>query len=327
MKIEEFSEVIRKALEERTGNEVIIQKVPKNNGVVLHGVNIMKPGTNVLPTLYLEPMLEKYNNGASNEEVVEQILAILKREKRTSNLDMSWFRDFESVKGKIAYKLVNYEANRELLKEVPHTRYLDLAKVYYVSVVTKELGTGTILLYNTHLELWGITREQLESLAEENTPKLFPAEIMSMSKALENVLGQESDEALEAEELPDMYIITNTKKYFGAAAMCYAEVLKQFAEQKDSDLIILPSSLHEIIILTQTMADDMKQLHETVEEVNRTQLPPDEVLYVLTEYGELKSIHYLPNDGQLMADFKTLELITKVEAMRWGIISPKKKYS
>ena len=49
--------------------------------------------------------------------------------------------------------------------------------------------------------------------------------------------------------------------------------------------------------------------------------------YVLTEYGELKSIHYLPNDGQYMADFKTLELITKVEAMRWGIISPKKKNS
>ena len=47
--------------------------------------------------------------------------------------------------------------------------------------------------------------------------------------------------------------------------------------------------------------------------------------YVFTEYGELKSIHYLPDDGQLMADFKAMDLITKAEALRWGIIKPKKK--
>ena len=278
MEIKEFSEVIKKELEERTGNEVRIQKVTKNNGVVLHGVNIMKPGTNVLPTLYLEPMLENYNNGESNEEVVEQLLTILKREERASNLDMSWFRDFENVKGKIAYKLVNYEANRELLEKVPHTRYLDLAKTYYAPVVIDEFKTGNIPIYSTHLELWGITKEQLERFGEENTPKLFPADIMSMSKALGNLLGQESDEALEAEKMTNMYIITNTERHFGAAVMCYAEVLKQFAEQKNSDLIIIPSSLHEIIILTQTIVDDMKQLHEMLEEVNRTQLSPDEVL-------------------------------------------------
>ena len=47
--------------------------------------------------------------------------------------------------------------------------------------------------------------------------------------------------------------------------------------------------------------------------------------YVFTEYGELKSIHYLPEDGQLMADFKAMDLITKAEALRWGIIKSKKK--
>ena len=49
--------------------------------------------------------------------------------------------------------------------------------------------------------------------------------------------------------------------------------------------------------------------------------------YVFNEYGELKSMHYLPNDGQLMADFKTMDIITKAEALRWGIIKPRKKNS
>jgi hypothetical protein len=47
--------------------------------------------------------------------------------------------------------------------------------------------------------------------------------------------------------------------------------------------------------------------------------------YVFNEFGELKSIHYMPNDGQLLADFKTLDIITKAEAIRWGIIKPQKR--
>lgn len=51
----------------------------------------------------------------------------------------------------------------------------------------------------------------------------------------------------------------------------------------------------------------------------------DGLYYVFNEYGELKSIHYMPNDGQLMADFRTLDIITKAEAIRWGIMKPKRK--
>lgn len=47
--------------------------------------------------------------------------------------------------------------------------------------------------------------------------------------------------------------------------------------------------------------------------------------YIFDINGQLMAIQYLPHNGQLLADFKTLDIITKAIALRWGIIKPKKK--
>jgi len=59
--------------------------------------------------------------------------------------------------------------------------------------------------------------------------------------------------------------------------------------------------------------------------MNELQVVQQNGLYhVLTQQGQLISMHYLPPDGQLMYDNKTLDIITKAEAIRWGILKPKK---
>lgn len=105
MSIEEFVESVREEVERQTGKEVRIHEVTKNNGVVLHGINIIEPGINITPTIYIEPFKEYFENGRRLEEIAEHICEICRRDKLSSSVSMEWFRDFEQVKDKVAYKL------------------------------------------------------------------------------------------------------------------------------------------------------------------------------------------------------------------------------
>lgn len=276
MDIKEFAQIIKERLEERTGFEVRIGEVTKNNSVTFHGINIIVPDCNVLPTIYLEPYLKDYEQGMRLEEITERIISVWEREKGHTHFDVEWFKDFEQVKGKIAYKLVNCEANRKLLEDVPHIPFLNLAKVFYVNFCSDEFGSGSILVHNNHMELWGVTTEELNEIASKNTPKLFQAEIINMAAIMKEMMQDDSE---ELEMLIDnkMYVVTNKERHYGAAAMCYPNIIKEFAEQKECDLIILPSSVHEVLVLPYE-GDDFERFREMVIEVNATKLLPEEVL-------------------------------------------------
>lgn len=279
MSIKEFAESVRTEVEKQTGREVKLLEVTKNNGVVLHGLKIVEPKVNIIPTIYLEPFHKEYENGRRLEEIAKHICEIFQRDKVPASFSMEWFRDFEMVKGKVAYKLVNYEANKELLEKIPYEKVLDLAKVYYVSVNSEELGAGTILIYNTHLESWGITAEQLGKIAEENTPKLFPAKIDNMFNIVKELIPDSDMEISEDFTIDNcLYVVTNGTRTFGAATMLYPDTIKEFAERMESNLYILPSSVHETIVFIPSCDEDAGALKEMVHDVNRTQVSAEEVL-------------------------------------------------
>lgn len=275
MDIKEFAEIIKERLEERTGLEVRLVEVTKNNSVTYHGINIIVPDTNILPTIYMEPYLEAYEQDLSLEEITEKIINVWEREKEQKHLDVEWFRDFEQAKARVAYKLINYEANRKLLEDVPHVPFLNLAKVFYVAVYSEGFGNGSILIHNNHQQMWGVTTEELNQVATENTPKLYPAEIMS----IEEVLRKAVPEMVESWDMPEEYkpyMVSNKEKTYGAAVMCYPSIIKEFAEQRKSDLLIIPSSVHEVLVLP--YEEDTDSFREMVREVNNTKLESEEIL-------------------------------------------------
>lgn len=279
MSIKEFAEAVRKELERTTGKEVQLREVVKNNGVVLHGISILETDINVSPTIYVEHFFEEFERDGRLEVIAEHIWEIYQRDRLPASFDITWFKSFENVRDKVAYKLVNFERNKELLKQVPHEKYLDLAKVYYVVVETEEVGRGSILVFNTHLELWGITAEQLKEAATENTPKLLPVQFGGIYDVLKLMMGEET--LLDYEDCIEdchMYVATNTSKTFGASVLCYEGVMREFAKKLETDFYILPSSIHETIIVFPKGEDDAPALREMVYMVNRTNLSPEEVL-------------------------------------------------
>ena len=136
-------------------------------------------------------------------------------------------------------------------------------------------GMATITIKNEHMAMWGVTAEQLDRIAEENTPKLFPAQICSMFDIIDELSGDSMDKEECIKNIPDigrMYVVSNPSRVFGAAVMCYKDVFHEIAMKYRSSLYILPSSVHELIIIVPRLLEKVSELRAMVYEVNRTTL-------------------------------------------------------
>ncbi len=283
MKFSEFAEEIKLQLEDilKQESKVAIHSITKNNGVILHGITITNGKRNISPTIYLEEFYGEFLKGKKIPEIAGEIYGIYEHDTYKENLDLSFFTDYENAKENIVYKLVNYEKNEALLKEVPHVKYLDLAVVFYCLVKSEELGNATILIRNNHLSLWKQNANAIYNVARTNTPKLLPADLRSMEEILEELMTvREEDDADVLCNISEtgMYVLSNKYRMYGASVIMYEHVLSSFAEQKKRDLIILPSSIHEVIIIPYDETHDKEHLKQMVTDVNRTQVDAQEVL-------------------------------------------------
>lgn len=272
MKIEKFVSLIEEKLQQKMGDNVKIrtQKVRKNNNVVYYGVIIQEVGQNIAPTIYVNSFYEMYCGGADMEMVLKGIMDTYENGRVKESIDMEFFCDFDKVKDRIAYRLISAERNKELLEQIPHILFMDLAICFYYAFYQDELGDGMILIHNSHMEMWGTNHRELMKLAEENTKRMFPPCIVSMKELIEELFEKETD--------PGLYVVTNEKKTQGAVAMLNQELLEQAAEKLGGSFFVLPSSIHEVILLKDRGCEVPQQLREMILEANRTQVAEEEIL-------------------------------------------------
>lgn len=282
MNYETFKSSAMASIQKHFGTDatVSLHPVTKNNNIRLDGLTIQEKSSNISPTIYLNYYYEDYLKGRSLSSIIEDIIASYHRSRSDTNLDLSFFTDYQKVRYHIIYKLINYEKNRELLPDIPHFRFLDLAVVFSCLILNTSNGNATILIHNHHLELWNITADQLYDTAKKNTPLLLPWEINNMKDVLKDFYS-DADTGIynDADDfnLP-MYVLTNTSRLYGASCILYPGVLKAFADALDSDLYILPSSIHEVLLLPKTSPANILELNSMIEEVNASQLQGDELL-------------------------------------------------
>jgi hypothetical protein len=278
-----FVEEIVDLLQERMGEDydVTVTEVTKNNDVILTGVVIMKKTENISPTIYLEEPYEEYQAGAEMEEVIEKIVACYEERMPDANLNMDFFQDFEQVKDRIFYKLVNYEKNKKRLETLPHYKWKDLAIVFYYVMEQDVLGRAFIMIQYHHLEMWGQSADALYDIAKQNMKQGMPELLISMKDFLADMAGVN----LGKNTYMPIYILSNQKQMYGAAALLYSEQIKQLADSLQSDLIILPSSVHELLLLPDDGENEYTFYRQMVEDVNTTQVEPEEILsYSLYRY-------------------------------------------
>ncbi len=287
MKMDDFAEKICAAVEKRIGKgfHTEVREVMKNNGIILHGLVILSEKQTAVPTIYLEHFLEEYESGMPFEEVVCRLLSVYERDTPHGEVNMNFFSSFEAVADGICYRLIGKLGNESMLEKVPHRDFLDMAVCLYYAYHNEALGEGSIQIYNSHMEMWGTCTEELFRLAQDNTPRLFPWKCSGMEEILNEMAELDADntgavpkhEPENAEWKIPMRILSNQKKCNGAACILYPGVLEELAGKR-GNLFIIPSSIHETILLPDDetiLAGDLKKM---IHEVNTTQVSPDEVL-------------------------------------------------
>lgn len=288
MNYRKFTATIVKLLRERMGAdyEVKITEVTKNNGVVLTGVIMMRKSDRISPTIYLEEPYRQYLAGVELQEIVDRIVELYQEQMKDFNLDIDSFKEFEYVRDRIFHKLINFEKNSKLLEDVPYFKWCDLAVVFYYAVEEELMGRASILIHNNHLVMWEQTADVLYRIAQNNMRQRMPELLMPMQDLVEEMTGVK----LHQKDEIKMYVLTNRVKINGASAMLYSDKIRELAKRLQTDIMILPSSVHEVLLLPDDHEQEYAFYRQMVEEVNTTQVEPEEILsYSLYRYSREKA--------------------------------------
>lgn len=288
--IDEFAKIIKTILENNYGikDKIVIENITKNNNQELKALIFVNENSKLSPTIYLNSYYEKYSFDNTLNEICNDILGIYNNSINDENkpkIVIDDMVDYNKIKSKICFKLINLEKNKSLLSKIPYMTFNDLAIVFYINIndindSTKEIGT--ILIKNELFKQWNITLTDLYNDAYNNTKIIFNNTIKTMYDVVLNIASNNNikltDLIMDDLDQAPMYVAGNTTNINGAVCILYNDLLMDFANHIDSDFYILPSSIHEVILIPENDELDPKELQEMVSTINVSEVPVEDVL-------------------------------------------------
>ncbi|MGN0495534.1 MAG: DUF5688 family protein [Lachnospiraceae bacterium] len=214
-------------------------------------------------------------------------------EKLQFEMDLDSFMEWQTAKDKIIFRLVSKKHNENLLKNIPHQIIgSDLAVTYRYLAMKDAEGFGSCLIDNKMIKNWNVSVEQLHTVALDNTREAFPLEIRNITdiilelyrKQMAEIPGLIPEEEMEIIEREltntpyNMMVVSNDMGTNGASVLLYPEFQQWLEETYGNHAIIIPSSVHELIVTPENDAHSIDELKELVMTVNETMLSRDEIL-------------------------------------------------
>ena len=277
MTYEQFVQTVEHKVKEGIGEGVCvsIHTAQKYNGASRKGILFSEEKSNVSPAIYLEEYYHRFHEGDSLDAIVKEILKLHRRMRFRTPWDPEAIKDYKAVRERIVYRLINEEKNRRLLKEMPYVPWLDLAIVFYVLLEADAYGMAAMPVTSEHLNIWGATEEEVYEEACRNTKMLLPASFQTMDEVIEQLTGEEQKKETGAGRV---YVISNRLRSFGASAILYPGFLEEIGRRLKDDYFVLPSSVHEAIIVPRKGSCVKELLDKMVAEINKTQVMQEEAL-------------------------------------------------
>lgn len=261
----DFSNAYISKLQDRIPMADIERHTVQKINTSMEAISFRFPDSNISPTIYLQSQYKLYEDGVNIDDLVEKTIETVERARSEAPTmpDLS----LESVKQNLYAIVINAEQNKELLENCPHEKIEDLAVVARMRVGEN----GSIQITDKICESIGLTSEECIEIAKRNSSK-EAYEVTNIMSAL----GM--DDEFSSEMMP-IFVVTNQSKHFGAVTICYEDVLNQVADRLGEDnLLIIPSSVHEILVIPESKAPDIESLQEMVRMVNGDCVEPNEVL-------------------------------------------------
>lgn len=275
-----FAETIRKEVERRLpekliGSTVIVMPVEKNN-ITLTGLHIMEPNTDTSPTIYLEEFIEEVERGKMTVQDTADKVIDKHLQFRNVNFDavIQKIKNFDKIKRNIEMKVIGIKGNEKYLENCVYDTYLDMAVVYIIRLQGLEQEVGSIKINKSLMEMWGVTEENIRKVAYENTKDDYELQDMAEMSTLSYNLSKE----LSGFPKGLMYVLSNSKRFFGAHVITNQEIMKKVYEELEESFYIIPSNIHQVIIVPWEEDCNPVFLKYMVAEVNTKVVLPEEVL-------------------------------------------------
>jgi len=288
MEYEKFKEEIRKELQGRlgAGTEITFHNLERNNGIKEEGLEVREKGRAAAPVLHLDELYKAYCGSGSMEEAAICGLRMLERKPTVDARAVP--KTWAAARGRVRAELVHYGWNREGLEGIPHRKFLNLAVVYRMQLTLSGSLKAGIRINSGLIQAWGATEEELYKAAMENMES-EPYHIQPIAELLCGMAGLPAEEMPELpEETKQLYVLTNGVCGYGAAGMLRQDLMEALAEQAGGNFYILPSSVHDLILLPDDPSVSAGHLKEIVKEVNESTVAREEWLSEDVYYYDCK---------------------------------------
>lgn len=263
-------EIVEELIEK--GYQAEVHDVIKN-GVTFEGIMIRGEGA-VAPIIYTNEVIKVAEaNGASLSEVVDEVIREYKEHKKIQfNIDQ-----FNNKKFIISHMYLGIQkaSNEEIEKKMCELEGLE--SFLFIRDRDENGGSYSAKVNEQMLKLINVSVDEAWERAKENT--FAETEIQSITSLLFGLGGMPNEMAETKSDFPELYVISNNCRFKGASAILDRRALKTFAKEHGVDeLVVLPSSVHEMLILTYQGDMNLDDLSDIVKEVNAVQVEPEERL-------------------------------------------------
>ena len=254
-----------------------IHGVDKLQGESYTGITIRPDGSNTGASLDMRPFYESYQAGVPIETILKQISSRIEEViAQIPIVDARSLADYEHMKTRLIMQAVPTEPNRELLEMIPHKDMDGISIVYRFQLDHFANADATILVTNQMLETYGITAEQLMADAALSAPVKNPVSIRPLSEMMAEMSGvMYEPEKISA---PPLLVATVPGYANGAGILGYPDFFESAAKMIGGDFYIIPSSIHEVLLLADDGFKGAEELNAMISSVNASVVSPKDWL-------------------------------------------------
>lgn len=281
---------IREEIPELENAQMWLRYIEKDNDRSYYGLTIKKQGMDISPTFNMDAMYKEYTETEDMLTIMDMIRAGFEELPSLDRMGID-LSDYDSVKNNITMVIREKSRCQDIINDVP---YIQKGEFEFQRNEHESYAT---IISNATLEAYGITKDELYDQAKENDKKnAYKQPILcDINDIIFNIIAGEKlfDEKnlLENNEIIDieddeLLVLSNRESREGAALLFNEDVLERISEVMNGDYYIIPSSIHEVIVLKEMHAPELNQM---IAEVNNTQVEPEDVLSYNAQYYDSRN--------------------------------------
>ena len=294
-----MNEAIKEMRDRFPDFDISKQEVSKLQGESYTGMAVRPENSEIGATLNLKDFYEALGSGMFLEDVMDSIeRSVVSAVRHMPHYDARVLEDYDRMKDALTVDLVPVAGNEEKLAQIPHKNVEDMALVYRFEEESSVYGSASILVTNEMLAVYDITADQLHEDAMKAAVQNRPAKLHNMNDVMRDMMGDMSGLVPMNEPSP-LWVATVEGGQNGAGVIQYPGFLDQAAEALGGDFYVLPSSVHEVLLVADDGSMEIGYLEEMVRSVNETEVSPAERLS--------NNVYHYDSEAHIFENARTFE--------------------